>query len=263
MYIQYLLAQLSAVNIATKKVLIILRSFIDSFATIQWTDTNMTNQDVLSTLLPGTRRVFKPQTPIIYQGEVPRHGYYIRSGIVKAYTLQSNGDEQVVGFFGPGDLFPLPWLFGTISTSIYYHEAIEPCNLISVTRQDVQSIILKNSAAKDQLLHKLVRDQAAYLMRITALEQSRAVEKIMFTLYYLMYQFGVETSTENLYLIETKLTHATIASLVGLTRETTATEINKLKKKGVLSYSKKLYTIDKSKLERAIGEDGFTELLSS
>jgi len=213
--------------------------------------------------LPGTPRSFKPKTPIIYQGEAPRNGYYITSGIVKAYTLQSNGEEQIVAFFGPGDFFPLSWLFEKTSSSIYYHESLESCQAISVTRQDIKDYVWKDQNVKDALLEKLIEDQAAYLMRITALEQSRAVEKILFTLYYLLYQFGAQTKTENEYVIETKLTHATIAALVGLTRETTATELNKLKKKEVLSYSKKQYTINKRKLEKAIGEDGFTELLEN
>jgi len=216
----------------------------------------------LRKLLPGTNRTFKAKTPIIYQGEAPRNGFYIVSGIVKAYTLQSNGEEQIVAFFGPGDLFPLPWLFEKTSTSIYYHEAMEPCSVISVTRDDITSRVMKSESAKAALLHKLVEDQAAYLMRITALEQSRAVEKILFTLYYLLYQFGHETNQIDVFTIDTKLTHATIAALVGLTRETTATELNKLKRKNVLSYSKKQYTVNRKKLEKAIGEDSFTELIA-
>ena len=223
----------------------------------------MRTNDTLKKLLPGTPRSFKPKTPIIYQGEAPRNGYYITSGLVKAYTLQDNGEEQIVAFLGPGDFFPLSWLFEKTSSSIYYYETLENCHAISVTRQDIKDYIWKNTEVKDALLDRMIEDQTAYLMRITALEQSRAVEKILFTLYYLMYQFGAPTEIPDEFIIETKLTHATIAALVGLTRETTATELNKLKKKEVLSYSKKQYRINKTKLERTVGEDGFTELMNN
>jgi CRP-like cAMP-binding protein len=219
----------------------------------------MTETDIAS-LLPGTTRRFKAKTAIMYQGEAPRSGYYIKKGVVKAYTLQASGEEQVVAFFEAGDLFPMSWLFGKTETTMYYHESMEPCELISVTRGDVENILLKQATIKDKLLSKLISDQAAYFMRITALEQSRAVEKIIFTLYYLMYQFGKEVKPGK-YLINIKLTHATIASLVGLTRETTATELNKLKRKNVLAYSRKLYTLDKLALEKMIGEDSFSDLI--
>lgn len=211
-------------------------------------------------ILPGTPRTFKPKTPIIYQGEAPRSGFFIRSGIVKAYTLQSNGEEQIAAFYGPGHFFPLPWLFGKISTAVYYYESVELSEVISVTRDDVENLIRPNQALKDSLLEHLIQDQAAYLMRITALEQSRAVEKILFTLYYLLYQFGRPLGNDE-YTIDIHLTHATIASLVGLTRETTATELNKLKRKKILNYSKKQYTVNRVMLERALGEDSFKEIV--
>ena len=40
-----------------------------------------------------------------------------------------------------------------------------------------------------------------------------------------------------------------IASLVGLTRETTATELNKLRRRGILTYNTHEYNINKEKLE--------------
>lgn len=244
----------------TKKVLIILL-FTFRSAILYNQVAYMKSQNPLHNKLPGTKRTFKSNSPIIYQGEAPRNGYYVVSGIIKAYTLQANGDEQIVGFFGPGDLFPLSWLYGNTSTSIYYHEALEMSQLISVTKQDMDQHVRNNTEVKDWLLGKLIEDQSAYLMRITALEQSRAVEKILFTLYYLLYQFGARVGDTDEYVIQTKLTHATIASLVGLTRETTATELNKLKRKQVLTYSKKQYTVNKRKLENTIGEDSFSEII--
>jgi CRP-like cAMP-binding protein len=217
--------------------------------------------DFIESILPGTNRQVKPLTTVIYQGEAPRSGFYIKEGVIKAYTLQSTGEERLVAFYGPGDMFPMSWLFEKASNSIFYYESLVNCTLISVTREDIKNIVLKNSNAKDSLLQKLVNDQVSYLIRITALEQSRAAEKILFTLYYLMYVFG-KTKDNNQYFVDVKLTHATISSLIGLTRETTATEINKLKKKKILNYSKKYYTIDKKMLESAIGEDNFSELIS-
>jgi CRP/FNR family transcriptional regulator len=219
------------------------------------------NTKEIASLLPGTTRQIKPSTAILYQGEAPRSGYFIKEGIIKVYSIQSSGDEQIVAFFGPGDFFPMPWLFEKSSTSIYYHESLNKCILVSVTRKDIDEIVMKDDNIKNYLLDKLIQDQSAFLMRITGLEQSRAVEKILFTIYYLIYLFG-STKDKNIYVIDIKLTHATIASLIGLTRETTATELNKLKSKKVLSYSKKYYTVNKEKLEVLMGEDSFSELLN-
>ena len=95
---------------------------------------------------------------------------------------------------------------------------------------------------------------------IVALEQSRAREKIMFTLYYLLFRYGRPTKSGN-YVIELGLTHSIIASLVGLTRETTTTELSKLKRQKVVDYNLHSYVVNKQKLERLLGEDSFQDVI--
>lgn len=220
----------------------------------------MTPKEV-EVLLPGTRRRFKKGMPIIYQGEVPRDGYYIKKGVVKVYNLNSNGSEQILRFYIAGDFFPLPWLFSEVNSVFYFYEAIEMCELISVTRDDVANIITKNSELNKHIMKKAMRDKVALYLRITSLEQSRSADKLIFTLYYLMFMYGKNLG-DNQYKINIRLTHSVIANLVGLTRETTATEINKFRRKEILNYDKKFYTINRSNLEKAMGDDSFKSLIA-
>ncbi len=53
------------------------------------------------------------------------------------------------------------------------------------------------------------------------------------------------------------MTQSMIASLVGLTRESTAVNLKLLKKKGIVTYSNFTYTVNKHNLERFVGEDSF------
>ncbi len=52
-----------------------------------------------------------------------------------------------------------------------------------------------------------------------------------------------------------------IASLVGLTRESTAVNLKLLKKKGIVTYSNFTYTVNKENIERFVGEDSFKNAL--
>jgi CRP-like cAMP-binding protein len=45
--------------------------------------------------------------------------------------------------------------------------------------------------------------------------------------------------------------------MVGLTRETTSVELNRLKKKGVISYKDQYYSVSTSKLLAMLGSDDF------
>ncbi len=204
-------------------------------------------------------RVVRKGSVIIYQGEVPRSVFFVRKGIVKAYTLTNTGNEQVVSYFTEGELLALTWVFNKTSNSLYYYEAVEDCELYVLPREEFHNLLNSDQEVKNLIFDYFVNTNSGLLLRITALEQQRAVEKIVFTLYYLMFRYG-EKDEKGLYHIALKLTHNSIASLVGLTRETTATELSKLKRKEILDYNANEYVIDKAKLERVMGEDSFRDL---
>lgn len=215
----------------------------------------------ISAKFPGTIRNFKAKSPIIYQGEVPRCGFFIKKGIVKVYNLHANGNEQILRFYGPGDFFPLPWLYGKVATEFYYYEAVENCEVVSITKGDVETIIKQDADLERYIMDSILSDQTALNLRIISLEQPRANEKLEYTLYYLLFRYGKHVGDEK-YVINMSLTHITLANLVGLTRETITTEMNRLRKNGIITYTKKIYKIDRRKLEKAIGDDNFSELLS-
>jgi CRP-like cAMP-binding protein len=58
-----------------------------------------------------------------------------------------------------------------------------------------------------------------------------------------------------LYNLGLPLTHQLIADNLGLTRETVASEMSKLKKAGVVVYRRKQYVVDKGLLIRTVGKE--------
>ncbi len=83
-------------------------------------------------------------------------------------------------------------------------------------------------------------------------------DKLIYTLYYLCLRYGEAKATKTL--IPLMLTHQNLAGLVGVTRETTATEMNRLEKQKVLSYDNQKYIVDVERLLNLIGEDSFRDI---
>lgn len=208
----------------------------------------------------ATHRTFKKRSILLYQGEAPRMAYVLKSGVVKLYTINNAGEEQIVAFHARSDIFPSSWIFGKSSTTLYYFEALTDCEVLTMPREELYKALVASPELLNSTLDYFVTNYTGLLMRVTALEQSRAREKIMFTLYYLLFRYGKPTRAGR-YVIELGLTHSIIASLVGLTRETTTTELSKLKRQKVLDYNLHNYTINKEKLERMLGEDSFQDVL--
>lgn len=214
---------------------------------------------LLETITPhATKRAFKKGSILLYQGEAPRMAYIIKTGHVKVYTINNAGEEQIVTFHSANDIFPSPWLFGKTATTQYYYETFSDCEVLTIPRDILLEKIYASPHAP-AIIDYLATNYIGMLMRVTALEQSRAREKIMFTLYQLLFRYGIE-SKPGIFTIDLPLTHSVIASLVGLTRETTTAELNNLKKQKIVSYIKRTYKVNKANLERALGEDNFQDV---
>lgn len=199
-------------------------------------------------------RTYSAGSIVLYQGEVPRHALIVTSGVVKASTISKGGDEQIISFHGAGDMLPLSWIFGKTPSTLYFYEASTECEVVLVPRDELVEY-LHHSKRVATLVDYLVTDQAASSIRISALEQPKARDKLTYTLYYLCQRYG-QVSRGRMH-INLSLTHQNLGALVGLTRETTATEMSKLKKEGVLTYSNQHYRVDIEKLLDLIGEDSF------
>lgn len=204
-------------------------------------------------------RLVKKGSNILFQGEIPRKAYIVREGVVRAYTITSSGEERIVAFYSKGDILPLSWLFGETSNSLFYYDAVSDVRLLTVAKDDFLNVVMNDTAILGSMMTFLSNQYTALLLRITGLEQSRAVEKIGFTLYYLLFRYGIEKSP-GIHAVNIKLSQLMIANLVGLTRESTTKNLKLLKDKGVIDYDHSTYTINKAKLENFLGEDSFRDL---
>lgn len=204
---------------------------------------------------------FRQGSILIYQGEIPPSLYIVKSGIVKLYNITDAGDERIVMFKLPGDIFPTTWTFSRANSAYYYYEAQTDGEMYVVPRDSFNQFLEKNPKAYKIIAQHFLGNYAGALMRITALEQPKATDKVLHTLYYLVQFYGRETRP-GMVQIEMQLTQQMIADLIGLTRETTAAELVKLKKMGVLKYKSRSYTIDREKLIQSIGEDNFSDFNS-
>lgn len=207
----------------------------------------------------GTMRVVKKGANVFFQGEIPRRAMIVREGVIRAYTITSGGEERIVALHGKGDIFPLSWIFGETSNTLFYYDAVSESRLLAVEKNDFVEALTKNTSSQASMVRFIAKHNTALLLRINGLGQSRAIEKIGFTLYYLLFRFGKEKKP-GIYTIKIKMSQLMIANLVGLTRESTTKNLKVLKDKGIINYTSSLYTIDKLKLENFLGEDSFRDL---
>jgi CRP-like cAMP-binding protein len=205
-------------------------------------------------------KAFKKGANIFFQGEVPRKGVMVSDGVVRSYTITTTGEERTIAFFVKNDILPLSWLMETTTTSLFYYEAASDVRTLQFTREDFKAQILQDNEALLSMFDTLSKDHTAAMLRINGLEQSRAEEKVAFTMYYLVFRYGKLSTSTGLHDVNITLRHATIAGLVGLSRESTTKILGKLQKLKIIEYKKGIYSVNKSLLESHIGEDSFRDV---
>lgn len=214
----------------------------------------------LSLLLPyGVIRRYTKKETIIFQGDVPKSVYIIKSGLVKVYGITSEGDQRTVTILSAGDVFPMSWVFGKTDVCIYYYEASSDSQILMVPRKDYQQMLETSAELKDQIFENYLSHYVAATMHVYALEHSHAQDKLIYILQYLATRFG-EKIPNGKTKINLRLSHQDIAEMVGITRETAAVELHKLKDMGYIEYQRFIYFVDIPKLQKLKGDENLGEL---
>jgi CRP-like cAMP-binding protein len=204
----------------------------------------------------GVTRQFAKKRTILFQGEIPRSVMVLQSGLVKVYGITTGGDQRTVTLLSAGDIFPIECVFDKSRVCLYYYEALNDCTVLSLPKPEFLSALSSDAALKDQVFQSYMAHYTSATMHIYALEHSHAQEKLVYILQYLVARFG-EKQSDGLTKIELRLSHQDIAEMVGLTRETTAVELHRLKDKGLIDYQRFSYFVNVPLLVQATGSDEF------
>ncbi len=221
--------------------------------------------DMQTTLLSiakevGTQKLFRAGSSLYFQGEVPRDLCIIQDGIVRGYSITSSGDERILAFYSKGDIVPLAWALGGTTASFSYYEAVNDVRAIMINRIAFTDLVEKNSEFAQAVLRASGREYTGAVLRIASLTQSRTIDKLAYSLYYLGYRFGIERPGGEV-LINMKLSQIILASMIGQTREGTARNLKELVDKKAVSYKGSAYSVQMERLLSLLGEEDFRKLI--
>lgn len=207
----------------------------------------------------GMTRQFTRKRTILFQGEVPRSAMVLQSGLVKVYGITNGGDQRTVTLLSAGDIFPVECVFEKSRVSLYYYEAVTDCSVLSLPRAEFVAALEQSAELKGQVFQSYMAHYTSATMHIYALEHSHAQEKLVYILQYLVARFG-EKQKNGLMKIGLRLSHQDIAEMVGLTRETTAVELHRLKARKLIDYQRFSYFVNVPLLVAATGSDEFEDV---
>jgi len=196
-----------------------------------------------------TDQVFRKGGAIFSEGEDANGFYVVITGRVKIFKLSSEGKEQILHFFGPGEPF------GEVPVFTGQHfpanaEAMEQSRVFFFPRRSFVGLIKKNPSLALNMLAILSKR----LRRFTALVDDLSLKEVPGRLAaYLLYLSDQNKGAKDL---ELTITKAQLASLLGTIPETLSRILAKLGSQGLIETDGRRIRILKKEALQDLAESG-------
>jgi CRP/FNR family transcriptional regulator len=208
-------------------------------------------EEVIRFVRSQPQRLFKKGEILVYQGDEPEALYGIISGFVKAHDVSKDGIEQFIWLAKHRDVIPLEWLFALTKKSPFFYTAFTDVTAYMIDKQQFLDVIKDKSDALLVIAEAISTKYSHIAQHLNAAQKPRAREKLMHLLNFIAMRF-TQADPDGMERVEVPFTHQDIASLLGLTRETTTLALHRLKDEGYVSYDKNRFYIDRKKLSQAL-----------
>lgn len=176
-----------------------------------------------------TMELLPKRTTFFDQGDATKVVFLIKTGRVRIARNTADGKEVTVAILGPGDMFGEDALFGggertTVAT------CMEETLICKAHADDLFALLAENSALAlnvAQMLNDRLSDASA---TIEDLAYAKISDRLVNLFERLATEHGRTTGEGTL--LDLRLTHQEIASIIGSTRETVSLELNQLVRAG-------------------------------
>lgn len=213
------------------------------------------DKELLEFFHQGRKQVYQKGEIILRAGDTPQGMYLIETGYVKIYALSKQGTEHTHVFYLPGDIFPMIWAFKDATRHVYY-QATQETVVWLVSRNDFRAFADTHAHIAVALLERAIDMFRLYAGRIDNLLYSNSHERTAYCILSFVDRFG-ERQKNDSWLITLPMTHQDIANSINLSRETVSRCMERLQRKGIVTYDPQRHIIvqDLAKLTNIIGED--------
>ncbi len=194
--------------------------------------------DTLEQIIKRSKPIHKGDY-IFRNGDTFRSLYAVRSGTIKIYTTTNNGDNQVMGFYFPGEIIG----FDAIENNKHQCSAValETSTYCAFNFDNIEEICTTIPGLQHQMFRLMSRELTTENELLLTLCNKNAEEKIATFLISLSHRFEQRGYAAN----EFKLTMSRqdIGNYLGLTIETVSRIFSKLQRDKIIAIDHKIVEI--------------------
>lgn len=163
----------------------------------------------------------------------------ITSGFAKRYSITNAGNESIQSIYGPGDVFPLTWVFKTLldqeiylGEETYYYETITDSVLYTISEDTLRELVDKNQLIYRDFLHVAGTRLLSNIHNLENISLQITEKRLAHQLVYYATLHSQPTPEGVKILIPLK--QKELASMLDTTRETVSVNLKSLREKGLI-----------------------------
>ncbi|HUA54236.1 MAG TPA: Crp/Fnr family transcriptional regulator [Candidatus Sulfotelmatobacter sp.] len=182
---------------------------------------------------------------VFLQGSPHEGIFLIEHGIVRSYYTSPSGREITLAYWTPGHFVGGPEVFGS-GLHIWSGEAAEDCRLLYLSGATIRELVERMPAFAICLIEGLVAKSKCYSALVQMLGTRSAIERLAQLLVILGEIYGRHEA--NRLVVQRKVTHDQLATIVGVTRQWVTTTLDRFQKKGIISVGRQAIVIERPDL---------------
>jgi CRP-like cAMP-binding protein len=178
--------------------------------------------------------VFEQDSMLFQEGELCRGVFVVLEGRVRKSMTSPQGKALVLGFYGPGSVLGLD---ANIPGRRYgaTAEAAQRTEALIVPRLELLAEIQNNATAGWQVAQLLSESCYFFRSKLGSIELSESASQKVARCLLQLAADSADVDGEHIYL---RLSQETISQMVGIARETVSRQLSRLRKNGVLRWSR-------------------------
>lgn len=184
----------------------------------------------LDSLLANAKvRTYPKGQIILYEGENPTDAFVVKSGAVKIYDIDEDGNEKILHVVKALGIFPVIFMFGTAGQTSTFYTTVADSELYVLSRADFEQRLTTDPALVLYCLRWFAGEVQEMMRRMSSLEKTSTRDKLIATLGYLSRQHceGAKAGWKK---VTFPISHQLLADMIGVTRESTTMVMKDLQK---------------------------------
>ena len=190
-------------------------------------------------------KIIKRASPLqkgeyLYRGGDPFNGIYaVRSGLIKVYANSDGGEEQIIGFYLPGEILGLDAIEN--NTHACFAVALETSSYCTIPFADLSGICKVVPELQDQLFKIMSRELTNENQMLLTLGKKNAEEKVATFLLTISNRYRQRGYSANDFKLI--MSRQEIGNYLGVTFETVSRIFSRFQRDGIISVHKKYVNI--------------------